>query len=152
MKLNLLINSPKDIRSGYLNIDPAADGKDSRQTGDLSKLEMADAGECDEIVAHDILDAYAGENVDIVLNNWLTKLAHKGKLTLSFVDTNAIARALLNCDIDLETFNVYIHGSTYVKKSCFTLSHIADVLAKLGYNILIKRLENYRATIVIERP
>jgi len=152
MKLNLLINNPNDIRSGYLNIDPAADGKDERQTGELSSLDMAFANECEEIVAHDILDAYAGENVDLVLGNWLGKLAHKGKLVLSFIDAKSIARAFLNEEIDLETFNVYLHGSLYVKKSCFTMSHIADTLAHAGYNILSKRVENYRATIVIERP
>lgn len=152
MKINLLINSPNDIRSGYLNIDPAADGKDCRVVGDLAVLDMVDGNECEEIVAHDILDAYAGENVDIVLSKWLSKLSHGGKLSLSFIDVRSVARALLNGEIDLETFNVYVHGSTYLKKSCFTLTHMTEVFANSGYNVLVKRLENYRATIVIERP
>ena len=158
MKVNLLIDNPGDVRSGYLNIDPIAEPGDvnGRIKGDIGNLsEHVDAGEADEIVALDILDYFPTNTVDIVLNNWLTRLRHGGRLTMSVVDIREVARGVLAGNLSPNDYNELLYGKQeqpwQFKKSIYTLNQIAEVLANLGFKILSKRIQNLRAVITIER-
>lgn len=154
MKLNLLINSPSDIRSGYVNVDAAAtpETKDGRVHCNLASLEVADAGECSEIVAHDVLDAFPVNKVDEVLSNWLSKLAHKGRLALSVVDLREVSRAVISGNLTAEAANLLLHGESYRRQCSFTAQQLSEVLSNRGYAIKVCRVENYHAIVVAERP
>lgn len=146
MKLNLHMESPGDERSGYVNIDAS-------QSADIDGF--VDDGEASEIVALDVLDYFPGPDVDDILNKWLKKLAHGGVLTLSVVDLREVSRAILAGSISLVDANELLFGKQekdwQFKKSAFTLSQLAEVLETLGYKVLAKRVQNFRAVVTVQR-
>lgn len=159
MKVNVLLDNPGDCRSGYLNVDPfaPADCSDGRVRGDASDLStLVDAGECSEVVALDVLDYFPGAAVDQVLRNWLSRLCHGGRLTVSVVDLREVSRALLAGNVSMDDANELLTGKQekawQFKKSVFTLSQLVEVMTNLGYRVLAKRVQNYRAVVTVERP
>lgn len=157
MKVNLLLDNPGDVRSGYLNIDPFADGVDTRVKGNLDDLsEHADANELEELVANDILDTFALTDADRVLDNWLSRLAHGGKLTISVVDLRSVSREVLANSISIQDANELLYGRPtaphFQKRSAFTLQQLAGTLESRGYKLLRKQPENNRIIVTVERP
>lgn len=156
MRVNLLINNSADIRNGYLNIDPLSED-DTRIKGDVSNLNHAvDAGEAEEIVAYGILDYFPGAMVDEILDNWLSKLAHGGTITIGVIDAKEVSRAFVAGMIELEEVNTLMHGEQeekwQIRKSSFTLNQLSEVLSNRGYKILKKRIQNFRAYVTAQRP
>jgi hypothetical protein len=156
MKIQLLLDNPGDVRSGFLNLDPFADDSDCRVKGDVSNLdEFVDDAEASEIVAFDILDYFTAKDVNIVLGNWVAKLAKGGKLTIAVVDLREVARGILDGKLNLDDANELLHGKQekqwQFKKCSFTLSQLVEVFVKLGYKILSKRVQNYRLVIMTQR-
>lgn len=158
MKLNLLLDNPGDVRSGYVNVDPfAPDNDPQRVKADVSDLSaVVDAGEATEVVALDILDYFPGPAADAILGNWLSRLAHGGKLTLSVVDLREVCRAVLSGSATPEDANELLLGRQekpwQYKKSAYTLAQLVEVLTNLGYRVLAKRNQQYRAVVTVERP
>lgn len=154
VKVNLLINRPDDVRSGYLNLDPAAtpESRDGRVHTDLGILAEVDAGECQELVAHDILDAFPIDRVDAVLGIWLSKLAHKGRLSLSVPDLREVSRAYLAGGLTAEQANLLLHGDHYRRQCSFSIQQLCDVLSSKGYKIVTAKVANFHAILTVERP
>jgi hypothetical protein len=159
VKINLLIDNPGDLRSGYLNVDAVApDGcTDGRVKGDLSNLdEFVDDGEATEIVALDVLDCFPGADASTVLSRWCSKLAHGGTLTVSVVDVREVARGVLANTLSPDDTNELLHGKQEKpwqhRKAAYSLAHLAGVFTSHGYRVLAKRVQNYRAVITIQRP
>lgn len=155
MKVNLLLNGKSDIRSGYLNIDPGTpDGcADGRVKADLVTFGgLVEDGEATEIVAFEILDAFAADHVDEVLDSWLKKLAHGGTIAITVIDLKDVARSVIGGVVGLEEANVLLHGSAYRRQCSLTVSQLAAVLEGKGLKVIIKRVQNFRATVVAERP
>ena len=158
MRVNLLLNNPGDVRSGYLNIDPFSPGDDpDRVNGDVLDLSHTlDDGEASELLAHDILDFCPNGNADVVLNSWLKKLAHGGQLSLSVTDLREVARAVLADRLSLEEANRLLFGEQrepwQFKKCVFTLSQLTETCQNKGYRILNQRLRDYKAYLTVERP
>jgi len=150
MKVNLLVNQPGDVRSGYLNIDPAApaDCQDGRVHGDLSKLSLVEANEATELVAHGILDRYSVQDADTVLDQWIGKLAHGGTLSISVVDIREVARAVLYGTILLEDANALLHAG---KQCSLTMGRLVDVLQSKGLKIVRKHIQDYQAFVIAQR-
>ncbi len=46
MKVNLLLKDKDNIRNGYTNIDPFADGSDQRIMGNVTDLTTEDSNRC----------------------------------------------------------------------------------------------------------
>lgn len=158
MKINLLLDNTGDVRSGYINIDPFAPDNDAagRLKGDISNLDhVVDDGEAIEIIALEVLDYFPGHQADAILTNWLKKLARSGRLTLSVVDVREVARAICANEMSPEDINEHLHGKQekpwQYRKSAYTLTQIAEVLGNLGYKILARRVQNFRAVITVER-
>lgn len=156
MKVNLLLKNPGGIRSGFLNIDPFADGSDARVAADVSNLDHSvDAGELDELVALDVLNYFPGDQVDRLLDNWLSKLAYGGTITVGVVDVREVARALLANSIGLDLANDLLHGEHrepwQSRKCSLTLARLAEVLENKGYKILAKRTANFVAVVTAQR-
>lgn len=160
MKLNLLLNNPDDVRSGYVNVDPfAPDVEDpaGRLKGDVADLSHCCCdGEATEIVAYDILNYYSGESADVLIQNWLSCLAHGGKLTLSVVDLQEVSRGLLAGTLSLEDANHLLHGEQRAdwefRRCSLTMGRVVEMLENTGYKILHKRVTNHRAYVTCERP
>lgn len=158
-KVNLLLDNPGGVRNGYLNIDPHAperspDGRIRAKIEDLSHT--LDFNECEELVAHDILDYFGMEEADQVLNHWLSRLAHQGTLSLSVVDLREVARDLLANALDIADINELLYGRQtqpwQLKKCVFTLPILVNMLQSRGYKILTKKSSDYRAIVTVQRP
>jgi hypothetical protein len=157
MKVNLLLDNPGDIRSGYRNIDPFANDIDIRVSGTLDNLsDHVEANEAEEIVANDILDTFPLSDADRVLDNWLSRLAHGGKLTISVVDLRSVSREVLANSISIQDANELLYGRQnaphFQKKSVFTLQQLATTLEGKGYKLLRRQVENNRVVVTVERP
>lgn len=158
MKLNLLLNNPGGVRSGYTNVDPIApeNSLDSVRC-DVTNLDtVCDAGEASELVAHDILDYIPRAQVPKVLNHWLSRLAHGGTFVLSCVDLLEVSRALVAYRLPLEEANKLLHGEQRepweFRKDSYSLAQLVGFLKDRGLTIQKKRVENFRAIVVATRP
>lgn len=156
MRLNLMIEG-SGSRTGFVNIDPYSHDVPNVIKADLSNLShTVDDAEASEIVAHEVLDYYPGKMVDLVLDNWLLKICHGGTLTISVVDTQEVAKALCDGNIDIDEVQDLLHGKQErqwdVRKATFTLAILVTVLENKGLKILQKRVRNYRAYVVAQRP
>lgn len=161
MKVNLLLANAGDIRSGYLNIDGAATPeeceKDGRIAGAVDNIEhTVDANELEELVAMDILDYFPMHYADKVLDHWLSRLKHGGRLTLSVADLRQVSRELLNNTADIADVNELLFGKQekdwQFKKCVFTTSILANILQAKGYIIEKKIAINKRAIVTVRRP
>lgn len=160
-RVNLLIDNPNSARSGYINIDPFADGKnDLIIKGDISNLdEHVDDAELSELIALDILHYFNGSDVDTILNQWIKKLAHKGQITISVTDVYEVSHAFFHKakDWNIDKFNEIMYGPQKseskwdFKRSGFTLNQLVEVLKNKGLKILNKRIVNYMALVTAER-
>jgi hypothetical protein len=155
MKINLLLDNPGGARSGYLNIDPAAPPDDpDRLAGPVDDLgHAADAGEATHLVALDILDYFPAGEADAVLERWLSRLAHGGRLTMSVVDMREVARGLLAGTLGDQEANELLYGapSAPARRSAYTLARVAGAFEELGYKVLARRIVNFRAVVTVER-
>ena len=158
MKINLLLNNPKDIRSGYINVDPFAilDDPFGRQNGEPNNLDfLVDNNEATEIIAHDILDRYTNQEVNEILDHWLTKLAHGGELVISMVDIREVSRAVISNSLPLDEVNRLLYGDqdhkVNFKKISLTLEYLTKLLESKGMQVLKKRISNFRAVVAARR-
>ena len=157
MKINLLLDDPGAVRSGYLNVDPCAPDGDVRVRGDVADLgPLVDAGEATEVVALGVLDHLPGHAADGVLRHWLSRLAHGGRLTVGVTDAREVARGVLSGALSIEDANERLCGAQRTagqfKKSAYMLGQLSGVLESLGYRVLARRIEDYTAVVTVERP
>ena len=162
MKINLLLNNPNEIRSGYLNIDPFADGSDARIPGNVNltnpeEQSLVAKGEADEIVAHEILDYFPAVQVDALIKTWCEKLAFGGKLVISTVDLEKVCRGVVFGEFKsiLESHQL-LYGTQSqpweYRKICMPQQVLVQYLQECGLKILSKTTENYRCCVIGVRP
>jgi hypothetical protein len=156
MKLNLLVNQPDGVLSGYLNIDPFAPPDDprGRQCGRVERLsDFCEANEAEEILAFSVIDHFPMEDGDAVVDHWVSRLAHGGTLVVGAVDVREVARQFLAENIDLRQANVHLHGTaTAPKRSVHLLDQLALAIESRGLHIIKKRIHDCRAIVVARRP
>lgn len=159
MRLNLLMDNPGDIRQGYLNVDLLAPDSDpaGRVQCDPSNLApLVDAGEVTELVAHGILDLIPMHQANALLDHWLSRLAHGGTIVLSCVDILEVTKSLQNRLITIEQANVFLHGEQdkpwRFRQANYTLAQLADILHDKGLRVQQKRINDFRAIVVAQRP
>lgn len=151
MRLNLLYDNAADCRSGYLNVDPAAPAAspDARVRCELHDLSaLVDANEAEELVAMDILDRYTPDDVDRVLNHWLSRLSHGATITVGVVDVREVARNFLSNNLNIEQVNLLLHAG---RQCALTMEHVAMVLVNKGLKLVSKRVSNCRAVVTCQR-
>lgn len=159
VKVNLLVDNPAGVRPGYLNLDPLAPDQDptGRVKCDLEKLDqLVDPAEVSEFVAHGILDFFPLHRANGVLDHWLSRLAHEGTITLSCVDLLEVTKSLQNRLITIETANILLHGEQdrpwKFRQANYTLNQIAGTLAGKGLRVQQKRINEFKAIVVAQRP
>lgn len=157
MKVNILWDSAADIRSGYLNLDSFADGKDERvfcEPLDLSP--HLDEGEVEELVALEVLQHLPSPEIDKILEHWMSRLAHGGKIVVGCVDAYEVARAVWNGSLLAQKMNALLYGdqSKPSRYNCFstTLEDLCRFFESRGYTVLKKRVTNFQAIVTAERP
>lgn len=151
MKVRLAVHQPP--YSGYLNVDPVPileEGKDYNvsQTDFRNLDNVCSQSSLFELLCDDVLDYIPRTNLRAVLSNWVSKLRHSGKITLSGTDIYEVCRLFLTGSINNEEFNVITHGSHNdvwdVKLSQSTLNEVTDLLSEFGLKIVSKSLDGFR--------
>lgn len=155
MKINLLINNPKGCIKNYVNIDPFGD-TEGRNKGDVSNLDwVADQGGVSHLVAHDILPYFSFPRIFAILNNWISKLALNGKITISGVDFEEVARDLILEKLTTVEAAKLLWGSQEseleIKKSSLTILEVKDFLTKAGLRIETAVFDGYNYSIEASR-
>ena len=154
MKLRITVGSEQKI-NGYINIDPVSQFDDLQV--DLRNLDsVADDAECSEILAEEVIDFVHREEVYPLLDHWIGKLRHGGKIFVSFYDTRQIVKAYYRGKIDDDEFNQIVHGTFSapwdIRLSHTTLEEISMFFQARGLTVTKKTLDGLKATIGATRP
>jgi predicted SAM-dependent methyltransferase len=153
MKINLMHGSGT-ILSGFINIDDTQNNK--MRVDNLDKI--CEDSECDEIIAEDVIDYFSSKEVDLIIQGWVSKLRHGGKIVIGGIDLDEICKSLYNKRINLVEANILIFGNQKhpweFRKSGLTSILLVKVLKNYGLNIIKKRINliNYHYVIEAERP
>ena len=157
MKINLLYGHG-DLLQSHINIHPfALEETDNLKIGDIRNLDrvVADA-EATEIIAADVIDYLGLDDINPTIDHWIKKLRHQGTLIIGGCDSYDAAKALVQYEIDLETFNMLIHGTQdaphLFKKTCLTLPGLVDYLEQHGLKIIKKRRNGLNYVVEAQRP
>lgn len=158
MKINLLIDNPHGILSDAVNVDPFADGKDSRVAHDLTNLDgICFDGEASEIVCNGLLSYFSQNIIPSILDNWLRKLQYGGRLIIVDFDIEELSQKMLLGDIPLSAFNNMIFGEQKkpwdFKKSSQTLNELVAFFKSRGAKCLRRNYnDNGTFTLIVQRP
>jgi hypothetical protein len=157
-RLNLLLDDEAGFRSGYLNCDPlGVDGREGWvRAGPTGLAGIVDPGSCQELVALNILPYLKASLVEEALNEWVSLLAHGGKITLSAPDCLDQQRLLYLGVLSPDQYNALIYGPQdrpwrYIQ-SGHSAQTLAEALSRRGLAILLKRIGGGRAVVVAQRP
>jgi hypothetical protein len=156
MKINIMYHTDSP-RSGFLNIDPYSDGTvKNTVVGDPKNLdEHVDDASCKEIVALRVLDNYSSQEVDSIINHWVSKLRMGGSICIGGTDMRNVAKSLYQGNIGINDANMLIFGNQDKdwehKQSCLDVNIMVDILKERGLKIVKKRVNGYDFVVVAER-
>jgi hypothetical protein len=157
MKLNLLYGHGDHLQE-YININPfALEETDNTRIADVKQLDsIVEDAEATEIIAADVVDYLSMEEINKALDHWISKMRHGARLVIGGCDSYDAAKALVQFEIDLETFNLLVHGTQdqphLFKKMCLTLSGLCDYLEEKGLKIIKKRRNGLNYVVEAQRP
>jgi hypothetical protein len=163
MKLNLTFNHENTL-SGFVNINPfLPNGADVLQ-GDTPKIrhdftnldQICDNSECETIIADYVLSFYGSRDVDNILNHWISKLRHNGKLIICDYDIYQICKGVGNYTIDLAHANALLYGTQAnqwnFRRSLISSADLAKALQRCGLKIYKNRINNFNFVVEANRP
>ncbi len=141
MKLNLGIDI--SLMSGYTTIDPA--GGQDKVCLDIRNIDsVVDNGECEEINASRILDHIHGSQLYSVIQHWVSKLAHGGKIILGGKDILEVSKLVVTGSIGNSDSNKVFYGvnnsSLGLQRGMYECNEIVSILSELGLHIDKKRI------------
>jgi hypothetical protein len=140
--------------SGYVNIDPRPLPTDYEVTVHPNGIENIDniigQAECLELIADDCINHVPGTKLLDCITNWVSKLRHNGKLTITGNDAEVLCKAYLNGELDTKEFNEALFEKS--NKSCFTSDDIGIILTTLGLRLTSKQLQGHKYIITAKRP
>lgn len=141
MKINLSVR-PSNI-SGYTNICASSGGN-------ISCLDdkVCDA-EAEEILATDVINFIPVEEVERIIDAWLIKLRHGGKIVIGGIDAYEVCRSVAQASSSIADFNNIVHSG---RVSQISISHLIDILSKRGLRILKKRISGFNMVVEAQRP
>lgn len=158
MRLNLLkIFDENELLNGYKNVCPNAPPNHAEcVSGDFVSLDSyCDDAECSEILALDVLDYLNPQVTHIVIDNWVKKLAHKGKLILGGIETYSVCKAASLRAIDIGNLNLILRGNIdnpfAARKFTYNIEDVTNLLKTKGLVIRKQAVADLRYIVVGER-
>lgn len=157
MKLNLLYGHGDHLQE-YININPfALEETDNIRISDVKNLDkIVENAEATEIIASDVIDYLALNEINPTLDHWISKMRHGARLVIGGCDSYDAAKALVQFEIDLETFNMLVHGTQdqphLFKRMCLTLPGLCEYLTDHGLKIIKKRRNGLNYVVEAQRP
>ncbi len=151
-KINLLYGEG-DSLNGFLNLNPFLEQEtENTKRCDIKNLNnFVDDGEVEELIAANVLEYLNTNKITEVLNHWIKKVALGGKLILGFTNIYDISRCLVHGIINLETFNILVHGTNekpyLIKRSFLTTTVVENLLKQAYLKIMKRKINNYNVTL-----
>lgn len=120
------------------------------------QLVQYDDNQLEEILAINVIEYLPRAMFDQIINHWITKLSHKGKLVVDFVDLYTVSRLFFLQQLQFQDVNTLLHGEMKVgwdeKKLNLTVPQLSNTLETFGLKVISKKLDGVKATIIAERP
>lgn len=140
--------------SGYTTVDPV--GGDGKIALDFRNLDqVAHPSECDEILADKILDYIHGSELYGVVEHWVSKLAHGGKIILGGRDVVSVAKLIVTGALNNADSNKMLYGlersAWGVSYGMYECSEIVGILSELGLVIDKKRINGVEFIVEAHR-
>lgn len=160
MKIRLSINEVP--YSGYTNVDPCPiieDGKEGQfevYAGDFKDLDLiAETASCVEILAENVVDYVNVDRVIDVINHWVSKLRHGGRIIIKGVNLESLVKKFLNGELTTLDFNKILFGESnhpwQHKSGCINLEDVDETLRKAGLRVVHKKLDDVEYVIIGQR-
>jgi 2-polyprenyl-3-methyl-5-hydroxy-6-metoxy-1,4-benzoquinol methylase len=114
---------------------------------DISSIGELDDAAYEEILVSDNLDFV--DDRDAFTDEIVKKIRYGGKVVFSGVDIFEVARGIIGRNIQAQDINQIL----YLRRC--SVSNVFDIckkLSSLGLKIINKRINNYRYTVIAERP
>jgi len=115
----------------------------------IFKLDGVDTSSCDEIVAKDILDNIDIEYREQVLANIVSKLRHRGRLTLTGVEAKYVSKSYVLNMLSTSQLNELLYNG---RLSTSSIQDVVNFLENHGLKVTTKRIMNYQWLVIGERP
>lgn len=141
MRINITLEDDNQL-NGYANINPNA------------LNEAVDDAEAEEIRAINILPYYPQTESAKIINSWLRKLKHGGKIIIGAVDILEVSRDFSTYFLDIDTANLFLYGEEGKPsaQAGFTVMQVSEYLESKGLKITKRRTEDYRFVVEAIRP
>lgn len=154
MRVNLLLNEPPIV--GYTNIDVAIPtSTEDKIAGNVFNLDaLVDDGECDEIIARNIINLCPVKDVGKVVKNWVNKLQHGGTLTVGTVDLKELSRAVHLGVVDVPTATQVLFGDqeNIWRKSVMDIEILEALMERYGLKVINKSFDGIIGLVSGQRP
>lgn len=147
MKVHIHINE-QDSLGGYTNI---CVGQVDNRNAELDK--HVDDAEATEIVLNNVLEFVPLTELADFLEQIVGKLRHDGTLIITGTDAYSVSKDYVAYKMNIEDFNILIHGAPRTKTATLTLHGMVNFLQKdFGLTIVRKSLEKYDYVVEAKRP
>lgn len=155
MKINLVINNENAAIKNYTNISPILDTKGFNK-GNVHNLDwVADNASVTHLIADDVLSRFTFPEVNGILQNWLSKIALNGSITIRGIDFEEVARALVLEQVTIQEAAKLIYGDQKgpedIRCSSMSILDIVAYLEQYGLQITRKIFEGYQYTVEATR-
>lgn len=159
-KLNVIFANAEYL-NGYTNIASFYPENPSKEEhiiiGDIKDLSwIVDNGELEELICMNVLEYIEYNNIGPVIANWVSKIKVGGKFILGFCDAFETARLFNIGSINIQDYNVLIHGKQnppyLLKKSSHRADQLVDFIEKQhSYKLMKHTLDGLDVTLTFER-
>lgn len=141
MKLHIGVNLIP--LNGYTNIDPIPG--EGKVVGDFHSLDaFCQDSECLEILAPDLLDYVHGSDILNVVDNYVKKLRHGGRIIIGGTDFVEVAKKVATGEMHVHEANVAIFGKSKLawesKQGCYSVADLVGLLTEKGLLLEVKRV------------
>lgn len=158
MKLNLMKNfDENELLTGYVNVCPNAPPNHKEcNSGDYVTLDSyCDDAEASEILALDVIDFLNPQVTHVVLDNWVKKLGHSGKLIIGGVETYSVCKAASLRAIDIGNLNFILRSNIDnpfgARKFTYNIEDVVNLMKSKGLVIRKQSIADLKYVVVGER-
>jgi len=147
MKLYICIN--KTSLPGYTHIDPIPKDNIPAFQGSIQDLnQIAGKGECEEILAPELLDYLSPGQLDQSLSELASLLHHEGKLIIGGTEFYELCRGVFIGQVTSDQVNNLLFNSQIRKNGIYSVEEIKEKLVNLELKIQSIKINN--GTFIIE--
>ena len=140
LKVSLLkINIGGSPLSGFTNLTKEQFNLDT----------ICEAAECTEIIVENTLEYFPLQEVEVLINHWVSKLRHGGTLIIVANHLTKICKSYVNKEINMADANILLFGG---RQSSVDPMEVQTMFTTLGLKVLKCTLDNYRFIVKGQRP